>query len=278
MKIAIQGQVASFHDAAARQFFGDDIEIVGCDTFPEAFQALADGRADKAVIAIENSLYGSMNEVYDLLLRYKFWIDGEIYSRIHQCLIGLRGAKLQDIKEVYSMPVALGQCEDFLDTALPQAKRIEHHDTTGSVMDVKKWNDPTKAAIAGRAAAKFHNMQLLAEEIETNKQNYTRFFVLQKQRPGHNNPTNKTSLLLVTDHKPGALHQALGAFANRAIGLTKLQSRPIIGEAWHYMFYVDIDAGIGNPDCQAALSELAQQQCEVTVLGSYQTLSINGNQ
>lgn len=270
MRIAIQGQLASFHDDAAHRFFGNDIDIVGCETFAETFQALADGQADQALVAIENSLYGSMNEVYDLLLRHTFWISGEVYVRIHQCLIGLPDAQLQDIQEVYSMSVALGQCEAFLDEKLPRAKRVAHHDTTGSVIDVKRWNDPTKTAIAGKTAAEFYNLRVLAENIETHHENYTRFFVLQKQPPKENPQTNKTSLILVTDHKPGALHQALGTFASRNISLTKLQSRPIIGEAWHYLFYVDIDAGLDKAYTQAALDELATQQCAVTILGSYQ--------
>jgi prephenate dehydratase len=268
MKVAIQGQQASFHDIAARQFFGDDIVIVGRETFAETFGALASGRADRAVVAIENSLYGSMNEVYDLLLRHKFWIAGEVYSRINQCLIGLPGATLENIQEVYSMGVALGQCEEFLDTRLPNAKRVEHHDTTGSVIDVKRWDDPTKAAVAGEAAAKFHGMQILAEEIETHKQNYTRFMVLQHEQT-EDSAANKTSLILVTDHKPGALYQALGTFAGEGISLTKLQSRPIIGEAWHYMFYVDVDAGVQTTSLQKALDELHKQNCEVIILGSY---------
>ncbi len=272
MKVAIQGQVASFHDSAARQFYGDDIVIVGCETFGEAFQALADGRADSAVIAIENSLYGSLNPVYDLLLKHKFWISGEVYLRINQCLIGLPGAELADIREVYSMAVALGQCEEFLDTKLPQAKRVEHHDTTGSVIDIKKWNDPTKAAIAGVDAAKHYGLEILAEEIETHKQNYTRFMVLERQR--HDVPdASKTSMVLVTGHQPGALYQALGALAQRDINMSKLQSRPIVGEAWHYMFYLDVSRGLQDADLQAALQELKTQSCEVTLLGSYRSAS-----
>jgi prephenate dehydratase len=272
MRVAIQGQQASFHHAAARQFFGDDIAIVGCDLFAQTFQALAEEQADRVVVAIENSLYGSLNEVYDLLLQHKFWISGEVYSRIHQCLIGLPGAKVEDIQEVYSMAVALGQCEDFLETKLAHAKHIEHHDTTGSVIDVKKWGDPTKAAIAGRDAAEFYGLELLAEEIETNKQNYTRFMVLER-KPVQNDQANKTSMVLVTDHKPAALHQALGAFAERGINLSKLQSRPVQGEAWHYMFYLDVDAGLDTPAMQTALADLKQQRCQATILGSYQ----NGN-
>lgn len=269
-KVAIQGQVASFHDFAARQFFGGDIEIMGYETFAETCASLAAGQADQAVLAIENSLYGSLNETYDLLLRHKFWVHGEVYLQVHQYLIGLPGAKLADIQEVYSMPVALGQCDEFLDHHLPHAKRIEHHDTTGSVIDIKKWADPTKAAIAGRAAAEYYQLALLAEKIETHKQNYTRFMVLQRDSTAVAG-ADKTSLILVTDHRPGALVQALGAFAERGINLTKLQSRPIPGEAWHYLFYLDVNAGLQSPALQATLADLKTQNCQVTTLGTYRS-------
>lgn len=268
MKIAIQGVEASFHDIAARQFFGDDTAIVPCETFAETFQALAAGRATRAVVAIENSLFGSINEVYDLLLKYKFWISGEVYLRVEQCLIGLPGTQLAKVKEVHSHPVALAQCEEFLDTRLAHAERFEHHDTAASVIDIKKWGDPTKVAIASAQAATRQGLAILAHEIETNQQNYTRFVVLQPHRHNLLN-ANKTSLILVTDHKPGALYNALGAFAERDLNLTKLQSRPIIGQAWHYMFYVDVAADLSTKAFEQALAALQQQHCEVTILGSY---------
>jgi len=268
LNVAIQGYPASFHDIAARQFLGQDIELICCDTFADVFGALQNGTADVALSALENSLYGSINEVYDLLLKHNFWISGEVYLRIHQHLIGLPGASINELSEIHSHPVALAQCEDYLDRHVAQAERFEHHDTAASVADIKKWNDPTKAAIASHTAATLHGMQILAHEIETNKQNYTRFVVLK--RAPLTSIATKTSMVLTTDHKPGALHQALGAFASRGINLYKLQSRPIIGEAWHYMFYVDVGAGMQEQSLQQALTELKAQNCEVTILGSYE--------
>lgn len=267
-RIAIQGDKASFHDIAAVQFFGADIERVCCDTFKETFAAVRDGKADLAVCAIENSLFGSINETYDLLVQNNFEICGEIYLRIEQCLIGLPGTKLEDISEVYSHPVALAQCEEFLDTALPHAERLEHHDTAASVSFVKEHGNANAAAIASREAAQLHSMEVLAESIETNKQNYTRFIVLQpsgQKVPG----TNKTSVIIKTSHQPGALYKALGTFADRSINLSKLQSRPIIGKAWHYMFYVDLEVGADDPNLTKSLQALQQQGCETKVLGSY---------
>lgn len=268
--VAIQGVLASFHHIAAQEFFGDDFQVLPSETFTDAFRAVASGKADNAVIAIENSLYGSINEVYDLLLKYKFCISGEVYLRIEQCLIGLPQSSPQAIKEVYSHPVALAQCEYFLDTKLPAAKRFEHHDTAGAAADIKAWGDASKAAIASRQAAKFYGMAVLAKGIETHKANYTRFIILQKEK-SVDLGADKTSLILETADRPGALYYALGVFAKAGINLTKLQSRPIIGRAWHYMFYVDVQSNASQEPLLSALQELKKQDCAVTVLGSYKS-------
>lgn len=269
IKVAIQGQQASFHDIATKKYFGADYELIGCDTFAKTFEALKKSKADKAVIAIENSLFGSINQVYDLFLKYGYWIEGEVYLRIQQCLIGLPGAKIENITEVHSQLEAIAQCEAFLDNKLPNAKRLEHHDTAASVEAVKEWNNPSIAAIASKAAAKLYNMNILAEEIETHKQNYTRFVVLGTEMTTSKN-NNKTSLVISTTHTPGALYKALGTFANKGLNLSKLQSRPIVGKAWHYIFYVDVEAGIEDPNLIHAITELKKQKCDVNILGSYQ--------
>ncbi len=272
--VAIQGERASFHDNAAREFWGADYTPVCCDSFSQVFQAVIARRADYGVVAIENSLYGSINEVYDLLLKHQLWICDEVYSRIEQCLVGTVGATIVGIKEVHSHPIALAQCEAYLASTLAYAERFEHHDTAGSVAAIKQWNDPAKAAIASVAAAELHGMEILAREIETHKQNYTRFVVLhaEKTTDAKSNPKpNKTSLILTVAEKPGALHEALGAFAGQKINLTKLQSRPVIGRAWHYIFYVDVDSGLHEARLQTALRELKAQDCAATILGSYRS-------
>jgi prephenate dehydratase len=269
IKIAIQGAEASYHDIAARQLFGNDAARVFCETFPETFQALADSTADYALCAIENSLYGSINEIYDLLQKYGFQIVGEIHLRIEHCLIGLPGATIEKLQKVYSHPVALAQCTAYLDTTLRHAEREEFYDTAASVTHIKQVADRAFAAIASEQAAILQGMKVLAQSIESNKQNFTRFIALRKAASTKEN-RDKTSLVLTTDHKPGALYEALGAFAKRSINLTKLQSRPVIGKAWHYMFYVDVAAGTGSPKLREALQELRAQGCSVTILGSYQ--------
>lgn len=266
--ISIQGEQASFHDIAADRFFQAGSQRVFCTSFNETFKILGDDKSDYALCALENSLYGSINEVYDLLLKYNFSVVGEVYLRVEQCLIGLPGSNLTAIREVHSHPVALAQCEQYLDTVMPNAERLESHDTAGSVAMIAKLADPTIAAIASQEAAKLYGLPVLAQSIETNHQNYTRFIILEKS-PVPVIGANKTSLVIKTDHTPGALYAVLGSFAKRSINLTKLQSRPIIGKAWHYMFYLDVDAGAQDNRLQAALEELATLRCKTVVLGSY---------
>lgn len=267
--VAIQGDEASFHDIAANQFFDDTSERVFCDTFASTIAALKDGRASYALCAIENSLYGSINEVYDLILRNELFIFGEVFLRIEQCLIGLPGTQLADITEVYSHPVALAQCEDYLDRQLPEAERVEYHDTAASVAKISQLNSHSVAAIASRQAAELYGMEVLTESIETNKQNYTRFIVLSISAEDMVPTPDKTSLVIQTNHQPGALYNALGCFAKRSINLSKIQSRPIIGKAWHYIFYFDIHIGLQDTSYKEAVEELSKLGCEVTLLGSY---------
>lgn len=269
LRISIQGDAASFHDIAAGQFFGEGHSRVFCGTFEETLAALQEGKADFALCAIENSLYGSINEVYDLLLEHKLQIVGEVYLRIEQCLIGLPGTTLRDITHVYSHPIALAQCEEYLEHTLINAERVEHHDTAASVEYIMQLGDKANAAIASKQSAELHGAEVIAESIETNKENYTRFVVIGQPNTLPEQELNKTSLVFSTDHKPGALYDALGCFAKRSINLSKIQSRPIVGKAWHYVFYVDVDAGMQHPDYQACIDELKQQGCEVTMLGSY---------
>jgi prephenate dehydratase len=266
--IAIQGDRASFHDIAAAQYFNGSQSRVFCDTFSQTFTALVSGEVDYALCAIENSLYGSINEVYDLLLAHDVRIIGEVYLRIEQCLIGLPDTTLDELIEVHSHPVALAQCEQYLDDTLPSVTRMEYHDTAASVEMIAKLQDRSIAAIASRQAADLYGMEVLAPSIETDAQNYTRFVVLARQTADLAD-TNKTSLILQTDNSAGALYRALGCFAKRGIDLTKLQSRPVIGRAWKYIFYIDVGVGVQDESFAVILDELRGQGCQVTILGSY---------
>jgi len=269
MLYAIQGQEASFHHIAAKQLFGGDVDILPMDTFKECFEAVARGKAEKAVVAIENSLYGSINPVYDSLLKHKLHITGEVYLHIEQCLIGHKDAEIKDIQYVHSQIMALMQSEKYLDDNLPDATRIEEHDTVASVVIVKN-KDKSRAAIASRQAAELHDMKILARGIETNKQNYTRFVVLSREPYAADNAA-KTSIVLRTpaDEAPGSLYRALGAFAKKDINLLLLHSRPNHKEAWNYMFYIDLAADANIEPLKSALKQLDAQGCNVNLLGSY---------
>lgn len=267
MRVAIQGELGSFHHSAAVRWYGESIDIVACDTFKAVFESVHAGVADVAIVAIENSLYGSINEVYDLLLKYKIPIVGEIPERIHQCLIGIEpGVEFNDITHVYSHPVALAQCSDFLDTRLPSAERIENHDTAASVELILSQKDKHAVAIAGQFAAHLHKASVLYRSIQNHDTNYTRFLVLDP-KASHNTTSNKASLVIKTNHQPGALYKALGVFADSGINLTKLQSRPIPGKVWRYMFYVDVEGE--NSAVAKSILQLRAQGCNVVMLGQY---------
>lgn len=267
MHIAIQGEIGSFHHQAAKLWYGNDVAILPAETFAEAF-ALLDEGADQALVAVENTLYGSINETLDLIEKHRYPVVGELYLHIQQQLIGLQGADPAKITHIYSHPVALVQCEQYLDMHFPTAERIEYHDTAGSVRLVKEKNDASFAAIAGVSAAETYDLPILAKNIQDNKENYTRFLII--------NPTGappvlpgKASLILTTDHTPGALAHALSVFSKSGSNLTKLQSRPVIGDPWKYRFYIDVESAGSTLDAQ--VSEIRQQGCTVTVLGQYQT-------
>ena len=266
MRIAIQGEAGSFHHAAARHWYDGEFEIIPCRTFHEVFDKLADGSANQAIVAIENSLYGSINEVYDLLKGSGNHIIGEVSERIHQQLIGLPGTKLSDIKTVISHPVALEQCGDFLRGKLPGADRREYYDTAAAVTYVHRQSAGDQAAIAGAWAAELAGLEILAEQIENDPNNYTRFVIISKEHRQIAG-ANKSSLVLQTSHKAGALYHALGVFTDAGINLTKLQSRPIPGKVWQYMFYVDVEAA--GEKLAAVIQELEATDCTVTLLGEY---------
>jgi len=267
MNVAIQGVEGSFHDLVAHRWFGSEpITLVPCRTFAGVFDAIENGAADTGVVAIENSLYGSINEVYDLLLERNFSIVGELPEHIHQQLIGFSGTKFADITHVYSHPVALNQCRLWLEANLPGAELIEHHDTADSVRLIQEQGEATSAAIASHRAAELHGLKILQENIEDETTNFTRFLIIERDKHTPEK-ADKASLVLRTDHSPGALYRALGIFAELGINLTKLQSRPIRGHVWRYQFFVDVQA---SPDrLGQAASKLADDGCEVTILGHY---------
>lgn len=269
-KVSIQGQRASYHHLAAIEFFGRAaIDVQERTTFSEVFEdVVAQNHCDYGIVAIENSSVGSINEVYDLLRKSDLYIVGEHYRRVSHCLIGFNTATIKDITDVYSHPMALLQCENFLEENLSKADIHERHDTAESVDYIKKLQDKTQAAIASRQAADLYDMSVLAEDIETDKHNYTRFLILKK----HNHigdDVNKTTIIVELTDKPGSLYHALGCFEKEGINLSKIESRPILGRGWRYYFYIDFEAGINDERTKRALNKLDKQGHDLTVLGSY---------
>lgn len=268
MNIAIQGEAGSFHDEAARQLFGKDITLIACETFRDVFAAVADRTAEAGVVAVENSLYGSLHETYDMITRYRFPIIGEVSLAIHQQLIAFPGATKAEISEIYSHPAALDQCRNYLESNFPEADIIEYYDTAAAVDHIKSEGILGAATIASRGAARLHDMHVLEENIEDEAENITRFVAISAT-PKPQGGANKASLVLTTNHTPGALYEALGVFQEQKANLTKLESRPIRGEAFRYQFIVDVECH--GEQLAKIIHQLEQQKCSITVLGHYKT-------
>lgn len=267
MKVAIQGEPGSFHDAAAHEFFdGSAIELITCQTFHQVFDAVETDVAEAGLVAVENSLYGSIHDVYDELTTLKASIVGEVTLAIEQQLIAHPGVTLETITEVYSHPAALNQCRDWLEVNLPNAELTEHHDTAGAVDYIKSHRLTHAAAIASEAAAQLYGMDILRRSIQDEEDNFTRFLVITR-RPQAMLQANKASLILVSSHKPGALYEALGVFARYKCNLTKLESRSIRGKPFEYQFIIDVFTD--QQTLISTVTELEQQGCAVTLLGHY---------
>ncbi|MBQ9100210.1 MAG: prephenate dehydratase [Paludibacteraceae bacterium] len=243
-RVAIQGIAGSFHDIAAREYFKDEeIEIVPCETFAQVFQTMKSDTSLISLVAIENTIAGSLLQNHQLLKNSGLKIAGEHKLRIKHNLVAIAGQSVEDIKEVYSHPIALMQCGEFLGQN-KGIKAIEYDDTASSAKMIAELNETGKAAICGEEAAQIYGLEILAKGIETNKRNFTRFLVLadpwmvddlnQKKQP------NKASLAFVLPHEEGSLAQILSILSYYKMNLTKIQSMPIIGHEWEYEFFVDL--------------------------------------
>ncbi|HVO79515.1 MAG TPA: prephenate dehydratase [Terriglobales bacterium] len=265
MKIAIQGEAGSFSHEAARHMVPGCM-IVPCARSVEVFDRLQRGSVGAAVIPIENSLAGSVTEHFDLLLARKVFIQREFRLRIVHNLIAGPGVKKADLRRAYSHPVALEQCRDFFRRS-PRIEPVPFYDTAGSVKHVIENRLPDAAGIAGRQAASVYKGRILAAGIEDDKRNFTRFFLIRKTRrvlPG----ANKTSIAFRLKNIPGALFKALSVFALRDISLSKIESRPMRGRPWEYVFYADFLRGDDGP-ARHALRHLGEVAEMVKVLGVY---------
>lgn len=243
-KIALQGVRGCFHEIAARAYFrNEDLEIVECKSFKDVFEAMKKDSSLLGVVAIENTIAGSLLPNHDLLRNSNSWIIGEHKLRVKQNLCVLPEDELVDIREVRSHPIALMQCGDFLDTH-PDWKLVETEDTASSAREIARTNGHGQAAICGTLAAEIYGLKVLAPGIETNKRNFTRFLMLadrwQAEDMNKDQEINKASLVFAVSHLPGALSKVLSIFSFYDINLTKIQSLPIVGREWEYLFYIDV--------------------------------------
>lgn len=243
-RIAIQGEIGSFHDVASHCYFeGEDIELICCDTFEQVFDEMKKDSNVVGVVAIENTIAGSLLHNYDLLRESGAQIVGEHKLRISHSIMCLPDEDWKDITEVNSHPVALMQCREFLKKH-PEFKVVETDDTAGSAKNISLHQMRGHAAICSKAAAPLYGMKILEEGIETNKHNFTRFLVLadpwQAEELCTPSLSNKASIVFSLPHNEGSLSQVLSIFSFYKINLTKIQSLPIIGREWEYMFYIDI--------------------------------------
>lgn len=273
-RIAYQGEPGAFSQTAAKNLVGADAVTVPFRTFEEMFDSIAAGTADCCVTPIENSLAGSIHRNYDLLLASRLSIVGETKLRIVHNLIAPQGTRLEDVRHVYSHPVALAQCGRFL-RQHPAIEALPVHDTAGAVRLVIEQRRGGEAAIASEDAAKIYGANILVREVEDNPANFTRFLLVAPPgTPVHpvtnlDAPTWKTSLVVQIANKPGSLFRALGIFALANIDLTKIESRPIEGKPWEYAFYIDVIGNAHEPPVSRALETLRDTADDVKVLGTY---------
>lgn len=264
--VAFQGEPGAYSQQAALSYFGPGAETIPLERLEDVFRAVGEGTAQFGVVPVENSLEGSIATTYDLLLESDLKVMGEIELKVSHCLIANHGARLDDIKKVYSHPQALGQCQAFLRHM--KWEIIPTYDTAGSVKLIKEKNITDGAAIASAEAARIYNLNILSCELEDNPSNVTRFFILAKDdAPPTGN--DKTSLVFSVKHKPGSLYGFLGELARNGFNLTKIESRPTRRTPWEYNFYLDFEGHRQDERVKETLAGLEQYASFIRVLGSY---------
>jgi prephenate dehydratase len=265
MNVAFQGEPGAYSEQAVFDYFGN-VETKPCESFDRVFDAVVSDACEFGLIPIENSLAGSIHQNYDLLLRHDLHIVGEYLLRVQHCLIALPGVKKEEIKKALSHPQALGQCAAYLRKL--GIKPEQGYDTAGSVKLLKESGARDTAAIASRRAAEIYGMQILEEGIEDNAENYTRFLAISKTAIKPEGEA-KTSIVFTLKNQPGALFKALSVFALRDIDLTKIESRPLQGKPWDYLFYIDFIGAAHEEITRKALDHLNEYALTLRVLGSY---------
>ena len=264
---AFIGEYGAYSHKASLGYFGEEITPVPMKTFKDIFHAVQTGDCQYGVIPLENSLSGSIHENFDLLQEYDLKIIGEITIRIQHALIAHENVSKNDITKILAPPPAFSQCKNYLDQ-YPDIEQIPVKATSSAVRHVKDSHDQHAAAIGSTMAAKIFNMNILEQSIEDNPRNYTRFAIIAKEVKGHKK-VNKTSLIFSTGNKPGALFEVMKIFSEYQINLVKLESRPMLGKPWEYMFYVDLEADIESPELAGVMKKLQEKSENLRILGRY---------
>jgi len=269
-RVAFQGEPGAFSGEAARKLLGHEVELIPCETFEKMFAEVEGASSDYCLAPIENSLFGSVHQNYDLLLKHSLSIVGETNLRIIHNLIAAPGTKIDDVKRVYSHPVALGQCRRFL-SGRPEMRPVAAYDTAGSVKMIMESREAGAAAIASAAAAEVYGARILVPGIEDDQVNFTRFLLLAREDACAEPPpdADKTSIVFSLENRTGSLYRAMAVFALRDIDLMKIESRPLIGRPWEYSFYLDFIGAQTEPRIRNALANLREFATSVKVLGSY---------
>ncbi len=263
--VAFYGEQGAYTEQAAMQVFGEKALYLPRKYISDVFDSVENGEAEHGVVPIENSIEGPVTQTYDKLTDFKLHVTGETIMRISHCLIACPGVSLKSVRKVYSLQQALGQCKEYLQKL--NAETIPYYDTAGSVKMLKEEKMRDAAAIASARSADIYGMDILAKDIETNKHNFTRFFVVSKGES--KTKGNKTSIVFTLKNYPGALFHALNAFADNKVDLTYIQSRPVLGQPWSYSFYVDLAGDKKDKDVALALKTLGMATKSIKVLGSY---------
>ena len=267
-RVAIQGIKASFHEEAAFRYFGEDIDTIECNSFKQTFEALESREADYVVMAIENSIAGSILPNYTLMMGYGFPIVGEVYLPIQLHLLTLPGVKFEDIKYVTSHPIALRQCVDFFDE-YPHLKIVESSDTAACAKRIREEQLADTAAIANTLAASLYNLEVMERRIESNKKNFTRFLIITHHENNVKSKANKASLCFEVSNKVGSLAKVLNIFAEQNLNMSKIQSMPVLGKRNEYNFYVDVEWS-DTKQYDSAIKQILKYTHNFNILGEYE--------
>lgn len=264
-----QGVPGCYSYQTGLEYFGEGSGALSCRSFRDVFEALGSDKIQYGVLPIENSTSGSINEVYDLLREFKFYIVGEKYLKVEHCLMAVEGAELSDVREVYSHRQGLIQCSRYL-SEHPEWEQIPYFDTAGSAEYIAKEGLKSKACIAGQKASSVYGLKIISRNIQDNRNNSTRFVIISKEKLEPEN-ADKISIVISLPHKPGTLYGIMKHFAEGNCNLMKLESRPLEGKAWEYFFYIDFIGSIADEATKAILRDIEKESAYFRLLGNYRS-------